>query len=146
MASLFFDEALLPQGFARSIRVSIVDGLIERIEPGADPISGEEHHAIGLPGMPNLHSHAFQRGMAGLAEVRGSSSDSFWTWREVMYRFVSRMTPEDMEAIAAQAYVEMLEAGLTRVGEFHYVHHDPSGTPYDDIAELAGRIASSAQA
>jgi formiminoglutamate deiminase len=108
-------------------------------------VSADERHAVGLPGLPNLHSHAFQRGMAGLTEIRGSSSDSFWTWREVMYRFVSRMTPEDIEAIAAQAYVEMLESGFTRVGEFHYVHHDPSGAPYDDIAELAGRIAAAAQ-
>ena len=145
MASLFFDEALLPQGFARNIRVSIADGLIERIEPGADPISGEEHHAIGLPGMPNLHSHAFQRGMAGLAEVRGPSSDSFWTWREVMYRFALGMEPEDVEAVAAQLYVEMLEAGFTRVGEFHYLHHDRDGKPYADLAEMAARIAAASR-
>jgi formimidoylglutamate deiminase len=145
MASLFFDEALLPQGFARSIRVSIADGLIERIEPGADPISGEEHHAIGLPGMPNLHSHAFQRGMAGLAEVRGPSSDSFWTWREVMYRFALGMEPEDVEAVAARLYVEMLEAGFTRVGEFHYLHHDRDGKPYADLAEMAARIAAASR-
>jgi formiminoglutamate deiminase len=82
--------------------------------------------------------------MAGLTEIRGTSSDSFWTWRELMYRFVGRMTPDDVEAITAQAYVEMLEAGFTRAGEFHYVHHDPSGVPYGDIAELAGRVAAAA--
>ena len=84
--------------------------------------------------------------MAGLAEIRGTSADNFWTWRELMYRFVERMTPEDIEAIAAQAYVEMLEAGFTRVGEFQYIHHDASGAPYDNPAELAERIAAAAQA
>jgi formiminoglutamate deiminase len=83
--------------------------------------------------------------MAGLAEIKGTSSDSFWTWREVMYRFVDRMTAEDIEAVAAQAYVEMLEAGFTRVGEFHYIHHDVSGAPYDNPAELAERIAAAAE-
>jgi formiminoglutamate deiminase len=96
--------------------------------------------------MPNLHSHAFQRGMAGLAEIRGSAADSFWTWREVMYRFVGRMTADDIQAVAAQAYVEMLEAGFTRVGEFHYIHHDVSGAHYSNIGELAERIVSAAQA
>jgi formimidoylglutamate deiminase len=146
LPQLHFREALLPGGWSRDVRLSIDNGRIAAIETGVAAAATDERHAIGVPGLPNLHSHAFQRGMAGLTEIRGSSSDSFWTWRELMYRFVSRMTPEDMEAIATQAYVEMLEAGLTRVGEFHYVHHDPSGTPYDDIAELAGRIASSAQA
>jgi formiminoglutamate deiminase len=84
--------------------------------------------------------------MAGLAETRGPSDDSFWTWREVMYRFLDRLTPEDVEAIAALAYSEMLEAGFTRVGEFHYLHHDPGGGAYQDPAELAGRIAAAAQA
>ena len=84
--------------------------------------------------------------MAGLAEIRGTSADNFWTWRELMYRFVGRMTPEDIEAMAAQAYVEMLEAGFTRVGEFHYIHHDVSGVPYGNPAELAERIAAAAQA
>jgi formiminoglutamate deiminase len=94
--------------------------------------------------MPNLHSHAFQRGMAGLAERRGASSDSFWTWREIMYRFVDRMTPDDVRAIAAMAYVEMLEAGFTRVGEFHYLHHDLDGQPFADRAEMSGAVLSAA--
>ena len=83
--------------------------------------------------------------MAGLAETRGPSADSFWTWREVMYRFALTMTPDDVEAVAAQLYVEMLEAGFTRVGEFHYLHHDRDGTPYADIAEMAERIAAAAE-
>jgi formimidoylglutamate deiminase len=80
--------------------------------------------------------------MAGLSEIRGTSADSFWTWRDVMYRFVGRMMPDDIEAVAAQAYVEMLEAGFTRVGEFHYIHHDISGAPYPNVAELAERIVA----
>ena len=146
MPRLHFGEALLPGGWSRDVRLSIDDGRIVAVETGVAATAADERHAIGVPGLPNLHSHAFQRGMAGLTEIRGSSSDSFWTWRELMYRFVRRMAPEDVEAIAGQAYVEMLEAGFTRVGEFHYVHHDPSGAPYIDIAELAGRIAGAAQA
>ena len=94
--------------------------------------------------MPNLHSHAFQRGMAGLAETRGPGADSFWSWREVMYRFALSMTPDHVEAVAAQLYAEMLEAGFSRVGEFHYLHHDVDGRPYADIAEMAARIAAAA--
>jgi formimidoylglutamate deiminase len=97
-----------------------------------------------VPGLPNLHSHTFQRGMAGLAERRGSSADSFWTWREVMYRFLERLSPGDIEAIAAFAFVEMLEAGFTAVGEFHYLHHGPDGRAYANIAETAERIAAAA--
>ena len=99
-----------------------------------------------LPGMVNLHSHAFQRGMAGLAERAGTGEDSFWTWRDVMYRFLHRLTPGDVEAIATMAYVEMLEAGFTRVVEFHYLHHDIDGRPYANIAEMAERIAAAAAA
>ncbi|MFI5014142.1 MAG: formimidoylglutamate deiminase [Hyphomicrobiales bacterium] len=144
MASLFFEEALLPQGWARNVRVTVGGSRIAGIESGVAAGPGDERHAIGLPGMPNLHSHAFQRGMAGLAELRGLSSDSFWTWREAMYRFAHRMSPDDVEAVAAQAYVEMLEAGFTRVGEFHYLHHDRDGAPYADIGEMAARIAAAA--
>lgn len=145
MLQLHFKEALLPTGWSSDVRISIEGGRIAAIESGVQAEASDEHHAIGLPGLPNLHSHAFQRGMAGLTEIKGTSSDSFWTWRDLMYRFVGRMTPEDVAAITAQAYVEMLEAGFTRVGEFHYLHHDISGTPYGNIGELAERIVSSAR-
>jgi formimidoylglutamate deiminase len=145
VAGLFFDQALLPHGWARNVRIALDAGLIASVESGCRVVPGDEQHRIGLPGICNLHSHAFQRGMAGLAEIRGTSSDSFWTWREVMYRFVGRMTADDIEAVAAQAYVEMLEAGFTRVGEFHYIHHDISGAPYANLGELAERIAAAAQ-
>ena len=144
MASLFLSEALLPTGWAQDVRLTIEGGLIAAVQQSAAPVPGDERHAIGVPGLPNLHSHAFQRGMAGLTEVRGPASDSFWTWREVMYRFLGAMTPDDVEAVSAQAYVEMLEGGFTRVGEFHYLHHDPAGQPYAELAEMAQRIGAAA--
>jgi formiminoglutamate deiminase len=142
--TLHFSEALLPTGWASEVRIELAGGCFARIESGVAPQPGDARHAVALPGLPNLHSHAFQRGMAGLAERRGSSADSFWTWREAMYRFVDRMEPHHLLAIAAQAYAEMLEGGFTRVGEFHYVHHDPAGNPYADRAEMAGAIAAAA--
>jgi formiminoglutamate deiminase len=146
MTTLFFDSALLSEGWARDVRLTVADGLIAAVETGAKPVPGDERHAIALPGLANVHSHAFQRGMAGLAELRGPEGDNFWTWREVMYRFLDRLDPEQVEAIAAQAYVEMLERGFLRVGEFHYLHHDSTGAPYANPAELAERIAAAAQA
>ncbi len=94
--------------------------------------------------MPNLHSHAFQRAMAGLAEMRGTGSDSFWSWRTNMYHFALSMTPDDVEAVASQLYMEMLEAGFSRVGEFHYLHHNHDGTPYANMGEMAERVAGAA--
>jgi formimidoylglutamate deiminase len=144
VAELFFEKMLLPQGWARDVRIAVDAGRLISVDVGVSPEPGDERHRIGLPGISNLHSHAFQRGMAGLAEIRGDSADTFWTWRDLMYRFVGRMTADDIEAVAAQAYVEMLEAGFTRVGEFHYIHHDISGAPYGNIGELAERIAAAA--
>jgi formimidoylglutamate deiminase len=114
----------------------------------AAPKSAEVEAVPGfaIPGMANLHSHAFQRAMAGLAEHRGKEADSFWTWRETMYRFVALVTPEDVEAIAAQLYVEMLTAGYTAVAEFHYVHHTPDGAPYDDRAAMSKAVFAAAGA
>ena len=142
MATIFADQALLPNGWQKNVRLAIADGRVAAVEHATKMQAGDERHAILVPGMPNLHSHAFQRGMAGLAEMRGPSADSFWSWREVMYKFALSMTPEQVEAVAAQLYVEMLEAGFSRVGEFHYLHHDRDGSAYGNIAEMAGRIAA----
>lgn len=144
--NLFFDRLLLSDGWARNVRLTVSSGVIATIESDATAQSDEERHGCGLPGMPNLHSHAFQRGMAGLAERRGPSGDSFWTWREVMYRFLDRMTPDDVRAIASLAYLEMLEGGFTRVGEFHYLHHDRGGQAYADPAEMSRAIVGAAAA
>ncbi|HEY2069596.1 MAG TPA: formimidoylglutamate deiminase [Rhizomicrobium sp.] len=144
--SLWFQTALLPSGWTAKVRFTLSAGRIARVEAGVEPGAGDERHAIAIPGLANVHSHAFQRGMAGLAETRGPEGDNFWTWREVMYRFLDRLEPEDVEAIAALAYIEMLETGFTRVGEFHYLHNTPSGATYDDVAELAERIAAAASA
>ena len=142
---LHFTHALLPDGWARGVRIAMQGGRIAHVERDAPPRPDDRRGAIGLPGMPNLHSHAFQRGMAGLTGRRGPEGDSFWSWRTLMYRFVARLTPGDIEAIAALAYMEMLEQGFTRVGEFHYLHHDPDGRPYADPAETGARIAAAAE-
>lgn len=141
---LYFDHALLPQGWARDVRLSLRDGLVAQVEQGVAPEAADERHAAALPGVANLHSHAFQRGMAGLTERRGASKDSFWTWRETMYRFVDRLDPDQLRAIAALAYLEMLETGFTRAGEFHYLHHDPEGRGYDDPAAMSEAIVAAA--
>lgn len=147
--TLWFEQALLADGWARAVRFTIADGLISRIDTDVARQAGETAHGPCLPGLPNLHSHAFQRAMAGLTEVRGPPGskggvDSFWTWRELMYRFVDRLGPDEVQAIAALAYMEMLETGSTRVGEFHYLHRDKDGSPYADPAEMAARIAAAA--
>jgi formiminoglutamate deiminase len=143
-SELFFRHALLPDGWARDLRVTIEGGLITALTQDAAP-SGETH-AIALPGMPNLHSHTFQRAFAGLTETRGTTADSFWSWREQMYKFALRMSPEDVEAVATLAFVEMLEGGFCAVAEFHYLHHGPDGGHYADIAEMSGRIAAASVA
>ncbi len=140
--AVFADAALLETGWVSNVRLSFADGHIAAIETGAKMRSGDERHAAIVPGMGNLHSHAFQRGMAGAAEVRGRGEDSFWSWRKAMYDVALSYTPDDIEAVASQLYMEMLEAGFTRVGEFHYLHNDRDGSHYADIAELAGRIAA----
>lgn len=146
MSRLHFASALLPSGWANDVQVVITAGAIAAVTPDVAPSAGDERHAIALPGLASLHSHAFQRGMAGLAELRGDSTDTFWTWRETMYRFALAMSPDDVAAVATLLYVEMLEQGFTRVGEFHYLHHDRDGSHYADPAEMAARIAEAAEA
>lgn len=145
MQKLIFDHALLPDGWQRNVAVDVADGVILSVVPHAPADGCERVAGIALPGLPNLHSHTFQRGMAGLAETRGPQGDSFWTWRQVMYRFLGNLTPDDVEAIAAFAMMEMLEGGFTALAEFHYLHHDIDGRPYANPAELAERIAAAAR-
>ena len=145
MQKLILDHALLPEGWAENVGIDIEGGTIAAVHPNASAEGRERIAGIALPGLPNLHSHTFQRGMAGLAETRGPEGDSFWTWRQVMYRFLGKLKPDDVEAIAAFAMMEMLEGGFTALAEFHYLHHDADGRPYADIAELSHRIAAAAQ-
>ena len=142
----WLEQALLPQGWARDVRLGVQDGRIVSLQCGMPAEADDTRLSIVLPGLGNLHSHAFQRGMAGLTEVGGASGDSFWSWRELMYRFLDRLDPDSFQAIAQMAYVEMLESGFTRVGEFHYLHHAPDGRPYADAAEMSARVAQAAQA
>ena len=147
MSAYFAERALLPSGWARNVRLEVAaDGRLASIEADASADGAERLAGPLLPGMPNLHSHAFQRAMAGLAEVAGNPNDSFWTWRELMYRLVGRITPEQLQVIARQLYIEMLKAGYTSVAEFHYVHHDQNGQAYADPAELSRRISAAASA
>lgn len=143
--ALWFETALLPDGWASSVRVEIrPDGTIAAVTSNAPRGDADMFAGAAVPGLANLHSHAFQRAMAGLTERRGASPDSFWTWRETMYRFLARLTPDDVEAIAGLLYAEMLEGGFTSVGEFHYLHNALDGSRYEDPAEMAVRIAAAA--
>lgn len=143
--SLFFRRALLPQGWAGNVRITVSDGAVTAVETEEVQGVGEADLGVVLPGLSNVHSHAFQRAMAGLTEERGpNEGDDFWSWRALMYRFLDRGGPEEIEAITALAFAEMLEGGFTRVGEFHYLHNDPEGRAYADRGELAARIAAAA--
>lgn len=134
-----------PDGFMSPAWVDVdSSGYVTTLGDSPPNVSSERVRGIVVPGVPNLHSHAFQRAMAGLAEHR-VGEDDFWSWREAMYAFVGELTPEDVEAIAFQLYVEMLEAGYTSVGEFHYLHHDVQGQPYPNPTELAERVVSAAR-
>lgn len=147
MAVYFAAKALLPQGWAENVKLSVSgQGTITAVEVNAKA-DDESIRLEGfvVPGMPNLHSHAFQRAMAGLTEVVGDPADSFWTWRDLMYRLVGKITPEQLETIASYLYIEMLKAGYTSVAEFHYLHHDSGGRAYAQPAELALRISQAAK-
>lgn len=145
MPAYFAERALLPSGWAHDVRLEVADnGYLTDVRANASADGAERLSGPLLPGMPNLHSHAFQRAMAGLAEVAGNPNDSFWTWRELMYRMVGKVSPEQLQIIARQLYIEMLKAGYTSVAEFHYVHHDRTGKAYADPAELSRRISAAA--
>ncbi len=145
---IFASKALLSSGWATDVAISVgSDGTIAAIETGVTAQAGDVIAAGPLlPPLANLHSHAFQRAMAGLAEVSGHGDDSFWTWRDTMYRMVGALSPDDVEVIATRLYIDMLKCGYGRVGEFHYLHHDQSGVPYVDPTEMSGRILAAASA
>jgi formimidoylglutamate deiminase len=144
---LFASHALLPQGWARDVLLTWNDaGTLTGVTSDTAPSGAPNATGMLVPGMPNLHSHAFQRAFAGLSEYRSSTGgDSFWTWRDLMYRFALAISPDQLEAIATQLYVEMLQAGYTAVCEFHYLHHDPAGHAYAEPAEMSMRLVSAAR-
>lgn len=145
MSVIHAGEALLETGWARDVRVTLEGARIASVETGAAPQPGDYRTGALLPAPANLHSHAFQRAMAGLTERRGADpSDNFWTWRKAMYAFLDALTPDDVEAIAAFVQMEMLEAGYAANVEFHYLHHGPDGRAYDNLAEMSHRIAAAA--
>ena len=141
---IFAKQAKLSTGWASNVRVTHADGRITDIAPNQTPDAHDTCVDTLLPALANLHSHSFQRAMAGMTEYRMAGKDSFWTWRDLMYRFTANLTPEHIEAIAAFVFLEMQEAGYASVGEFHYLHHQAGGTPYADLGELSGRIAAAA--
>jgi formimidoylglutamate deiminase len=144
---LFAHRALTEQGWQRDVLVSVQDGIIADISPGAKPGPGTLSFDLLLPGMANVHSHAFQYAMAGMTESASPERcDNFWTWRELMYAFANALTPEQVETIAQALYIELLKHGYTAVGEFHYLHNIPGGKPYSVAAELSDRVISAAQA
>ncbi len=146
MVSFWARQALLPAGWAADVLIEAdAAGTITAVRPGAAPGTARRLGLV-VPGMPNLHSHSFQRAMAGRAERRSATKDSFWTWREAMYAVVARMNPDRAEAVAAQMQMECLERGYTHLCEFHYLHHGPDGTPYAAREEMGLRqIAAAAR-
>jgi len=143
MQRIWAAQALLPQGWAQDVLVTLDQGRIVAALPGQPP-QGQRVGAL-MPAPANCHSHAFQRAMAGLTEKRGDNpSDSFWTWRQLMFRFLDRLTPDQVQAITAFVQMEMLESGFGASVEFHYLHHQPGGAPYDTLAEMSARIVAAA--
>ncbi|MBK8157383.1 MAG: formimidoylglutamate deiminase [Rhodospirillaceae bacterium] len=145
--AVFAPIALLPEGWAEQVLIEFDrSGTVTSIKTGVTaPADADQCRGPVLPGMPNLHSHAFQRAMAGLAEVALNPEDSFWTWRDLMYRLVGRLTPDQVEDIARYLYIDMLKGGYTAVAEFHYLHHGLDGKPYADPAEMSRRLLRAAE-
>ncbi|KIC45179.1 N-formimino-L-glutamate deiminase [Ruegeria sp. ANG-S4] len=136
--------AFLGSNWAKNLRVEFSGGLVTAVDSGGAAHADDIQVELLLPALGNLHSHSFQRAMAGRTEVKMAGKESFWTWRSLMYRFLEKLTPEQIEAIAALTFMEMQEAGYAAVGEFHYVHHQQGGTPYSDLSELSQRICAAA--
>ncbi len=141
---IFAKQALLASGWAHNVRLNVTAGRISKVASDQTPQPADTRVDTLLPALGNLHSHSFQRAMAGMTEYRMAGKDSFWTWRDLMYRFTAHLSPDHIEAIAGFVFLEMQEAGYASVGEFHYLHHQPDGTSYDDPGELSARIAAAA--
>lgn len=147
-SKFFLRRALVGDSWRERVLVEVRDGRIIRVDCEADPSMARDAaflDGLVIAGLGNVHSHGFQRGIAGLTERGGPAQDHFWSWRDVMYRFLERLTPDDVQTITALAYAEMLESGYTQVGEFHYLHNDPQGRPYADRTTMAQAIVAASQ-
>ena len=142
--SIFAKRAWHAGAWHGQVHLCVADGIITQVHCDTQPQSKNARVDTLLPALANMHSHSFQRAMAGRTEHRRAGQDSFWSWRSLMYQFLDHLTPDQIEAIAGLVFMEMQEAGYAAVGEFHYVHHQPGGTPYDDPAELSKRILAAA--
>ena len=140
---IFAKRILLADGWAENQTITLEEGIIKAIESGE--LTNVEKVGTVIPGMVNCHSHAFQRAFAGFSEQGSEGQDSFWTWRKIMYKFLGQLTAENAQVIATQLYIEMLKMGYTRVAEFHYLHHDINGNPYDELATMAKAIFNAAK-
>jgi formiminoglutamate deiminase len=145
MTAIFARRARLSAGWAQDVEVTLDAGMMARVRTGVAPAPDAVRVDTLLPALANLHSHSFQRAMAGMTEYRSRGRDSFWSWRELMYRFAQSIEPDEIEAIAALVFMEMLEAGYAAVGEFHYLHHQRGGAPYAAIDEMSQRIFAAAR-
>ena len=144
MHKLYAQSALIGSQWQTNITLSIsAEGVIQAIDKGQDADAVALNGPI-VPGMVNCHSHAFQRAFAGYSEYRGESEDSFWSWRDIMYRFVAKMSPQDAFDVARFVYLQMLKAGYTAVGEFHYLHHQTDGRSYNDPLEMSHQVIHAA--
>ncbi|MEE8371778.1 MAG: amidohydrolase family protein, partial [Sphingomonadales bacterium] len=142
-----FERALVGESLAENVLVEIDgEGVISAVRADAPATGAGRIEGIALPGMANLHSHAFQRAMAGLSERASEGGNNFWTWRQTLYRMLAELSAGDIEAIATLLYMEMLKAGYTSVGEFHYLHHRPDGKPYSNVAVTSEAIFKAANA
>jgi formimidoylglutamate deiminase len=142
---LFAQRAFCQNVWLQNVRINLKDGQIQSVTPNAVAQAGDYQVDTLLPALANLHSHSFQRAMAGMTEYRAQGRESFWTWRSLMYRFLDRLTPEHVQAFAAQTFMEMQSAGYASVGEFHYVHHQTGGQHYANSAELSLRVIEAAK-
>lgn len=146
MQSYLAKHALLPEGWSRNVQIDIdSSGIIQNLAKGTETQDAEYLDGFILPSMPNLHSHAFQRAFAGKSEFATADQDSFWTWRKLMYQFLETIDVDELENIATDLYREMVKAGYNHVGEFHYIHHRPDGTPYQNRAELSHAMVRAAK-
>lgn len=147
MKHFFAKRAFLDNShWGQNVRITVDEsGMITEITCDSTANQAELLAGPVIPGMPNLHSHAFQRAMAGLAEYASANQqDSFWSWRDRMYGMMNTLSPDHLRTIATFLYIEMLKAGYTSVAEFHYVHHDIHGKPYADLAEMGKQISAAA--